>query len=103
MSRSYRRKRRHRLGRPYRKSYRRSDQHHIRPRAAGGTNAPENVIVLDRRVHELIHGVFGAMPPEQYLPYIKRNPSVAIFKLVRGIARTFGPGVVEAALKEAAA
>lgn len=103
MSRTYRRKRKRHLGRFYRKQYRRSDQHHIRPRAAGGSNSPENIIVLDRRVHELIHAIFGAMPPEQYLPFIKRNPSVAVFRMIRSVARTFGPGVVEAALKEAVA
>lgn len=100
MSRSYRRTRKPRksFGR---KQYRRSDQHHIRPKAAGGGNNPENLIVLDRRIHELIHTIFGALPPEQYLPHIKRNPSVAVFRMVRGVVRTFGTGIVEAALKDA--
>lgn len=103
MSRSYRRTRKPRKEGRGRKQYRRADTHHIRPRAAGGGNNAENLIVLDRRLHELIHAVFGALPPEQYLPHIKRNPSVAVYKLIRGTVRTFGAGIVEAALKEATA
>ena len=100
MSRSYRRTRKPRKA-CGRKQYRRSDTHHIRPRAAGGGNNAENIIVIDRRIHELLHAVFGSLPPEQYLPHIKRNPSVAVFKLIRGTVRTFGASVVEAALKDA--
>lgn len=106
MSRSYRKHRStHRKTRQVRHITRRTppreDRHHIRAKAAGGDNSPENLIVIDRRLHNLIHDIFRTLPPEQYLPYARRNPSVFVFRLVRSAARNFGTDLVTNALKEA--
>jgi hypothetical protein len=100
MSKTYKKRRRKHPGR-FGRRFTREDRHHLVAKAIGGTDAAENIIILDRRIHELLHMVFGTMHPSQYLPYIKRNPSVACYRMVRGVARTFGTEVVEAALKEA--
>lgn len=78
----------------------REDRHHIRPKAVGGDNSPENLIVIDRRLHNVIHDVFRTLPPEQYLPYARRNPGTCVYKLVRSAVRNFGAALVLNALRD---
>lgn len=52
------------------------DTHHIISRAVGGSNAQENLVVLDRTTHERLHLLFkNMMPHEQMIYLLKINES----------------------------
>lgn len=81
----------------FRKRYRkgkRVNKHHVVPRAAAGRDTADNVVYLDRRLHDALHAVFGCHPPSEYFTIAASDPEEFARRTVRALARTFGPSVV---------
>lgn len=82
-----------------REAFRGMNRHHVHPRSRNGPDTPENIVVLDRRIHALIHDVFSNMTPQEYLPYAAQYPALVAAKAVRSIAKHFGIGLVMEAIR----
>lgn len=85
--------RRHDFRRRYRKG-KKVNTHHLIPRAVGGRDTADNRVVLDRRLHDVIHMLWSCHQPTDYLAIATRDPEEFARRTVRAIARTFGPNVV---------
>lgn len=45
-------------------------RHHLVPRAVGGTDLPENIVLVPRRQHFKWHALMGILPPEEVVKIV---------------------------------
>jgi len=62
------------------------DRHHLCPTSRGGTNHPDNLLVMKRNIHEAIHKVFSNdLPVEQYARLVELNSTTHTKEFMQAI------------------
>ena len=46
------------------------DKHHIIPKSRGGTNDPDNILIVSREKHEAFHKLFQNRLPDEIISYL---------------------------------
>jgi len=75
--------------------------HHIYPRSRGGGNQPENLVEIDRRLHDAYHAVFANRTPREAFEYASADFYGVACQIVRALVRQLGVGILDAVRKAA--
>lgn len=50
-----------------------ASRHHVEPSSRGGSNALENIAVIDGRKHQIYHDLFENMMPDEIIEHLVTN------------------------------